>query len=162
MTAVDPLHQHRVEQEVRGRRLAQPRADHARCWRVLRFRLFLFCSFPLLSATYCRMLLLCFGFLCQRAAFAESAEARKDDRLQGILAVKPGVLLGARRTRRLLRHNPRTFKIWAVANLLEKKLASYPKGMVGCNLELSEQSCAIYRSAVCVFRVHTSRLMRKN
>ena len=33
-----------------------------------------------------RRLLLCFGFPRQRAAFAETAEAWHDDRLQGILA----------------------------------------------------------------------------
>jgi len=78
MTGINPLHQRNVQLQVFDGRLVQPLAVHTRRWRVL---LFLF-SFPFLflSATCCWLLLLGFGFLGQRAAFADDAQTRKDDR----------------------------------------------------------------------------------
>ena len=113
VTGINPLHQGYIQLEVLDRGVVQPLAVHARRWRVL---LFLF-SFPFLflSATCCCwLLLLGFGFRGQRAAFSDDAQTRQDDRQQRILPANPGVLLGARRTRWLLHHNIRSFKIWAV------------------------------------------------
>ena len=113
MTAINPLHQRNVQLQVLDGRLVQPLAVHTRRWLVLLFS-FSF-SFLFLFSTCCGwLLLLGFGFLGQRAAFADDAQTRQDDRQQRILPANPGVLLGARRTRRLLHHNIRSFKIWAV------------------------------------------------